>query len=116
MFFYAPDRCGCVSGAASGRLSCATAESQSRLRSFRTGRLAHHLFDDQPTDLPRFDDLDAALADFASEFVRAAVLAVEGHDRDLGREEETKWKMDKNFGEWLFQPPSSPTNEIPFAG
>lgn len=70
--------------------------AQSRLRSFRTGRLAHHLFDEQPTDLPHFDDLDA-LADFAGEFVRVAVLAVKGHDRDLGHEEEIKWKMDKTF-------------------
>ncbi|MET4372497.1 hypothetical protein ABIA99_005203 [Bradyrhizobium sp. LB12.1] len=70
--------------------------AQSRLRSFRTGRLAHNLFDDQPTDLPRFDDLDT-LADFAQQFVRAALLAVVGHDRDLGHEEEIKLKMDKRF-------------------
>ncbi|WP_342726149.1 hypothetical protein AAFG07_04240 [Bradyrhizobium sp. B097] len=71
-------------------------DAQSRLRRFRTGRLAHHLFDNQPTDLPRFDDLDA-LADFARQFVQAAVLAVEGHDRDLSHEEEIKSKMDRRF-------------------
>jgi len=38
-------------------------DALSRLRVFRTSRLAHHLFDDLPTDLPRFDDLDL-LANF----------------------------------------------------
>jgi hypothetical protein len=71
-------------------------DAHSRIRSFRTGRLAHHLFDDLPTDLPRFDDLDV-LANFARDFVRAAVLAVEGHDRDLGHEEKIKWKIDRQF-------------------
>jgi hypothetical protein len=71
-------------------------DAYSRLRRFRTGRLAHHLFDDLPTDLPRFDDLDA-LADFARDFVRAAVLAVEGRDHDLGHEEMVKGKIDREF-------------------
>ncbi|QPF85501.1 hypothetical protein IC762_03980 [Bradyrhizobium genosp. L] len=71
-------------------------DAQSRLRSFRTGRLAHHLFDDPPSDLPRFDDLDT-LGDFAKRFARAAVLAVVGHDRDLNHEEEIKSKMDRKF-------------------
>lgn len=71
-------------------------EAASRLREFRTGRLAHHLFDDLPTDLPRFDDLDL-LANCARDFVRSAVLAVEGVDRDLGREEEIKREMDREF-------------------
>jgi hypothetical protein len=68
----------------------------SRLRKFRTSRLAHHLFDDLPTDLPRFDDLDL-LANFAQDFVRATVLAVEGSDRDLGHEEELKSSIDRAF-------------------
>ncbi len=71
-------------------------EAASRLREFRTGRLAHHLFDDLPTDLPRFDDLDL-LANCARDFVRSAVLAVEGVDRDLGSEEEIKREMDREF-------------------
>jgi hypothetical protein len=71
-------------------------DAYSRLRRFRTGRLAHHLFDDLPTDLPRFDDLDT-LADFARDFGRAAVLAVEGRDHDLGHEEMVKWEIDREF-------------------
>ena len=71
-------------------------EAHARLRAFRTGRLAHHLFDALPQDLPRFEDLDA-LADFARSFVRQAVLAVEGHDRDLSCEEQIKMTMNKEF-------------------
>jgi hypothetical protein len=71
-------------------------DALSRLRLFRTSRLAHHLFDDLPTDLPRFDDLDL-LANYARDFVRSAVLAVEGTDRDLGREEEIKGRLDRRF-------------------
>jgi hypothetical protein len=67
-----------------------------RLRDFRTGRLAHHLFDDLPTDLPRFDDLNL-LAICARDFVRSAVLAVTGTDRDLGHEEDIKRKIDRQF-------------------
>jgi hypothetical protein len=71
-------------------------EALSRVREFRTSRLAHHLFDDLPTDLPSFEDLDL-LANCARDFVRSAVLAVEGRDRDLGREEEIKRHLDKRF-------------------
>jgi hypothetical protein len=71
-------------------------EALVRLRDFRTRRLAHHLFDKPPTDLPRFDDLDL-LANCARDFARSAVLAVEGRDRDLGHEEEIKRKMDREF-------------------
>jgi hypothetical protein len=68
----------------------------SRVRAFRTSRLAHHLFDDLPTDLPRFDDLDL-LANCVRDFVHSAVLAVEGIDRDLSREEEIKRGLDRSF-------------------
>jgi hypothetical protein len=71
-------------------------EALSRVRKFRTSRLAHHLFDDLPTDLPRVDDLDL-LADYARDFVRLAVLAVEGKSRDLRDEEEIKRKVDRQF-------------------
>jgi hypothetical protein len=71
-------------------------EALSRLREFRTSRLAHHLFDDLPTDLPRFNDLDL-LANRARDFVRSAVLAIEGRDRDLSREEEIKRHLDRKF-------------------
>jgi hypothetical protein len=71
-------------------------EALARLRDFRTGRLAHHLFDQVPTDLPRFDDLDL-LANCARDVVRSAVLAVEGKDRDLGHEEERKRRLDRQF-------------------
>jgi hypothetical protein len=73
-------------------------EAFSRLRQFRTSRLAHHLFDDLPTDLPRFEDLDL-LANFARHFVRATVLAVEGYNRDLGEQEEIKNRIDGQFWE-----------------
>ena len=73
-------------------------EALSRVRDFRTNRLSHNLFGSQLSerDHPRFDDLDL-LADFARDFVRPAVLAVEGIDRDLAREEEIKSKMDIRF-------------------
>lgn len=71
-------------------------DALSRVRAFRTGRLAHHLFDKLPTDLPRFDDLDL-LANCARDFVHAAVLAVDGSSRDLGREEEIKRNLDGRF-------------------
>lgn len=71
-------------------------EALIRLRDFRTHRLAHHLFDTPPADLPRFDDLDL-LANCARDFARSAVLAVEGKDRDIGYEEEIKRRTDRQF-------------------
>lgn len=71
-------------------------EALSRLRTFRNSRLAHHLFADQLTDLPRIDDLDL-LANCAREFIYLAVLAVEGIDRDLSQQEEVKLKIDTEF-------------------
>ncbi|WP_154070834.1 hypothetical protein [Bradyrhizobium lablabi] len=71
-------------------------DALSRVRDFRTSRLAHNLFDDHPADLPRFDDLDL-LANSARDFVRLVVLAVEGIDRDLGREEGLKRDVDRQF-------------------
>jgi hypothetical protein len=73
-------------------------DALTRLRVFRTSRLAHHLFDEVQTDLPRFDDL-YLLANCARDFVQSAVLAVEGIDRDLGREEEIKRGVDGSFWE-----------------
>jgi hypothetical protein len=69
-----------------------------RVRAFRTSRLAHHLFHDEPTDLPLFDDLDL-LANCARDFVRATVLGVEGRDHDLGNEEVIKRTIDRPFWE-----------------
>jgi AbiU2 len=84
-------------------------EAYARLRKFRTSRLAHHLFDDLPTELPRFDDLDL-LADFARDFVRATVLAVEGRDLDLGHQEEIKRGIDRQFWDAALLPLSTEGN------
>ena len=69
-----------------------------RVRHFRTSRLAHHLFEKQDKSLPLHSDLDL-LIDVARAFVRSTVLAVEGLDRDLAREEEIKRELDSKFWE-----------------
>ncbi|MGY3690837.1 hypothetical protein ACVIGA_000917 [Bradyrhizobium sp. USDA 3240] len=69
-----------------------------RLRKIRDARLAHHLFDKVPAadELPEFDQL-FLLANTAAQFVRAAMLAVEGRDQDLRDQEAIKSKMDRRF-------------------
>lgn len=71
-------------------------QAYSRIREFRTRRLAHNLFDKAPTELPLFDDLDV-LADNARTFVCSAMLAINGYNRDLREQEERKEKMDTEF-------------------
>jgi hypothetical protein len=70
--------------------------AQSRLRDFRTRRLAHGLFDQEPNPLPQVNDV-FLLADTAREFVRWTVLAIEGIDRPLEREMAIKWPADFEF-------------------
>jgi hypothetical protein len=70
--------------------------AQNRLRQFRTRRLAHSLFDQEPDALPQINDV-FLLANAAREFVRCAVLAIEGKDRRLDREEAIKWPIDFEF-------------------
>jgi hypothetical protein len=73
-------------------------EAFDRLRKMRDARLAHHLFDKVPAgdDLLAYNEL-FLLADTAVQFVRAAMLAVEGRDQDLGDQEAIKWRIDRRF-------------------
>jgi hypothetical protein len=71
-------------------------DAQNRLRQFRTRRLAHHLFDKEPDALPHINDV-FLLANTASEFVRCTVLAIEGKERHLDREQAIKWPIDFEF-------------------
>jgi hypothetical protein len=71
-------------------------DAQARLRQFRTRRLAHHLFDQEPDALPQINDV-FLLADTAREFVRWTVLAIEGIDRRLEREAAIKLPDDFEF-------------------
>jgi hypothetical protein len=70
--------------------------AQNRLRQFRTRRLAHHLFDKEPDALPQINDV-LLLANTAREFVRYTVLAIEGKERRLDREQAIKWPVDFEF-------------------
>jgi AbiU2 len=85
-------------------------DAVSRVRAFRTSRLAHHLFHDEPTDRPLFDDLDL-LANFARDCVRATVLGVEGRDHNLGYEEVIKRSIDRPFWEVALSALFAATNQ-----
>jgi len=66
------------------------------LRQFRTSRLAHHLFDKQPDQLPQINDV-FLLSEVAREFVLHTVLAIEGKEHRLDREAAIKWPGDVKF-------------------
>jgi hypothetical protein len=53
-----------------------------RIRQFRTQRLAHSLFDNEPDQLPRFADLFILLG-LAKEAGKHASLAIEGRNTDF---------------------------------
>ncbi len=73
-------------------------EAFTRIRKVRDARLAHHLFDKVPMadELPAYNEL-FLLADTAAQFVRAAMLAIEGRDQDLRDQEAIKLSMDRRF-------------------
>lgn len=53
-----------------------------RLRDFRTKRLAHRMFDDEPDEWPKYGDFDLLL-EIAVEAVTAAALAIDGLNTSL---------------------------------
>ena len=72
--------------------------AKTRVREFRTRRLAHHLFDKEPDALPQINDV-FLLADTAREFVRYVGLALEGVSLHLDEQEKIKRRGDFKFWE-----------------
>lgn len=70
--------------------------ARKRIREFRTSRLAHHLFDKQPDELPRFSDL-STLAEAASDFAHHVNVAVLGINRDYGDAQRTKLELSQRL-------------------
>lgn len=67
-----------------------------RIREFRDRRLAHALFDKEPDDLPRYNDLSLLLKT-AKEAVHYASLAIEGLNAGLDDDVEEYRKRSEDF-------------------